>query len=43
MVIIYGKNDPDGNGKTDVLGIVTDCSDEPYVDFPSLETVSSFV
>ena len=41
MVIIYGKDDPDGNGKTDILGIVTDSADDPYVDLPAGEYVVS--
>ena len=41
MVIIYGKDDPDGNGKTDILGIVTDSADGPYVDLPAGEYVVS--
>ena len=41
MVIIYGKDDPDGNGKTDILGIVTDSADDPYVDLPEGDYVVS--
>ena len=41
MVIIYGKADPDGNGKTDILGIVTDSADDPYVDLPAGDYVVS--
>ena len=41
MVIIYGKDDPDGNGKTDILGIVTDSADDPYVDLPAGDYVVS--
>ena len=41
MVIIYGKDDPDGNGKTDILGIVTDSADDPYVDLPAGDYIVS--
>ena len=35
VIIIYEKDDPDNNGKTDIIAIITPNADDPYVELPA--------